>query len=136
MWIKFRYILNKKKSFWFVIFSMFDISSWVLLSFELVDTWHFSKSTITWSTSYLKEYEAPLHPKQSPTKFNGHWRCETGDVHFYDTWLNGCSQLDLSHILLKLVAIVLAKVEIKLFKKSRDNMINESGDSVDQTPSS
>ena len=31
------------------------------------------------------------------------------------TWLDGCGQLNLSHNLLKLVAIVLAKVEIKLF---------------------
>ena len=20
----------------------------------------------------------------NPTKFNGHWRCETGDIHFYE----------------------------------------------------
>ena len=33
------------------------------------------------------------------------------------TWLEDCGQLNLSHILLKLVATVLAKVEIKLFKK-------------------
>ena len=31
------------------------------------------------------------------------------------TWLDGYGQLNLSHNLLKLVAIVLAKVEIKLF---------------------
>ena len=29
-------------------------------------------------------------------------------------WLDDCSQLDLSHTLLKLVAIVLAKMEIKV----------------------
>ena len=31
------------------------------------------------------------------------------------TWLDGCSQLNLSHKLLKLVTIVLGKVEIKHF---------------------
>ena len=52
------------------------------------------------------------------------------------TWLDGCGQLNLSYNLLKLVAIVLAKVEIKLFlKKSRDHMINESRDSVGEIPS-
>ena len=40
------------------------------------------------------------------------------------TWLYGCSQLNLSHNLLKLVAIVLEKVQIKLFfKKPHDHMI-------------
>ena len=43
-------------------------------------------------------------------------------------------QLNLSHTLLKLVTIVLAKVEIKLFLISRDEMINESRDSVSQIP--
>ena len=42
-----------------------------------------------------------------------------------------------SHNLLKLVAIVLAKVKIKLFKKkSRDHMINGSRESVGEIPSS
>ena len=44
-------------------------------------------------------------------------------------------QLNLSHTLLKLVTIVLAKVEIKLFLISRDQMINESCDFVGQIPS-
>ena len=33
------------------------------------------------------------------------------------TYLNGNGQLNLSHALLKLVAVVLAKVDIKIFKK-------------------
>ena len=33
----------------------------------------------------------------------------------WNTWLDSFSQLDLSHTLLKLVAIALAKVEIKVF---------------------
>ena len=44
-------------------------------------------------------------------------------------------QLNLSHTLLKLVTIVLAKVEIKLFLISLDQMINESRDSEGQIPS-
>ena len=47
------------------------------------------------------------------------------------TWLGGSCQFGLSHTLIKLVTIVLAKVEIKLFLISRDQMINESRDSVD-----
>ena len=50
------------------------------------------------------------------------------------TWLDGYGQLNLSHTLLKLVTIVLANVEIKLFLVSRDQMINESRDSVGQIP--
>ena len=48
-----------------------------------------------------------------------------------DTWLDGFSQLDLSHTLLKLVAIVLAKVEIKIFLISLDHLINEWRDTAD-----
>ena len=49
------------------------------------------------------------------------------------TWLDGFGQLNLSHTLLKLVTIVLAKMEIKLFFNiTRDQMINELRDSVDQ----
>ena len=48
--------------------------------------------------------------------------------------LNGCSQVNLSHTLLKLVIIVLVKVEEKVFLISRDHMINESRDSVGQIP--
>ena len=39
-----------------------------------------------------------------------------------------------SHTLIKLVAIILAKVEIKPFLILRDHMINESRDSVGETP--
>ena len=46
-------------------------------------------------------------------------------------WLNGYDQFHLKHALLKLVAIFLAKVEIKIFLKSRDHTINESRDSMD-----
>ena len=46
-------------------------------------------------------------------------------------WLDDCSQLDLSHTLLKLVAIVLAKVEIKIFLISLDHLINEWRDTAD-----
>ena len=49
----------------------------------------------------------------------------------WDTWLDGFSQLDLSHTLLKLVAIVLAKVEIKIFFISLDHLINEWRDTAD-----
>ena len=49
----------------------------------------------------------------------------------WDTWLDGFSQLDLSHTLLKLVAIVLAKVEIKIFLISLDHLINEWRDTAD-----
>ena len=86
----------------------------------LVDTWRFSKSTwsldrqVTWNSRW-----APFTLTHNPTKFDGHWGCETWDAPFYKynviTWLDGCSQLNLSHILLKLVTIVLEKVEIKLF---------------------
>ena len=79
-----------------------------------------------WFTNYAT---AAYNPTPS------HWRCETGDANFCDTWLDGCSQHGLSHILLKLVAMFLAKVEIRFLKKSCDHMINESRDSVDQAPS-
>ena len=49
----------------------------------------------------------------------------------WDTWLDGFSQLDLSHTLLKLVAIVLAKVDIKIFLISLDHLINEWRDTAD-----
>ena len=49
----------------------------------------------------------------------------------WDTWLDGFSQLDLSHTLLKLLAIVLAKVEIKIFLISLDHLINEWRDTAD-----
>ena len=49
----------------------------------------------------------------------------------WDTCLDGFSQLDLSHTLLKLVAIVLAKVEIKIFLISLDHLINEWRDTAD-----
>ena len=49
----------------------------------------------------------------------------------WDTWLDGFSQLDLSHTLLKLVAIVLAKVEIKIFLITLDHLINEWRDTAD-----
>ena len=51
-------------------------------------------------------------------------------------WLDGCDQLNIRQALLKLVAISLAKVEIKLFRISRDHMINESRDSVGEILSS
>ena len=60
----------------------------------------------------------------NPTKFDYHWHWETGMHLFDDTmwlhdrwvaWLDVCSQLNLSHTLLKLVAIDLAKVEVKHF---------------------
>ena len=47
------------------------------------------------------------------------------------TWLDGYGQLDLSHTWLKLVVIVLMKVEIKFFLISRDHMINKSRESMD-----
>ena len=47
----------------------------------------------------------------------------------------GCGQLNLSHTMWKLVAIVLAKVEIKFFYLSRDHMTNESRDSLGEIPS-
>ena len=46
------------------------------------------------------------------------------------TWLDCYGQLDLSHTLLELVVIVLAKVEISFFLISRDYIINESRDSM------
>ena len=83
----------------------------------LVDTWRFSKST--WRSRW-----GSFTLTHNPTKFNGHWRCETGDVLFaniawsHDRWvtlLHSCGQLKLSHTLIKLVAVVLEKVEIKSF---------------------
>ena len=46
------------------------------------------------------------------------------------TWLDGYGQIDLSHTLLKLVVIVLKKVDIKIkfILLSGDRMINESHD--------
>ena len=46
-------------------------------------------------------------------------------------WLDGYGQLDFSHTLLKLVAIVLAKVQIKFVLTSRGHIINESHDPMD-----
>ena len=82
-----------KKSFWFVSFSMFDISSWDTCGLALVDTWRFSKST--WSLDRLviwKSRWGPFFLTHNSTKFNGHWRCEMviGDAPFYEynviTW--------------------------------------------------
>ena len=56
----------------------------------------------------------------------------TGSHDRWVTWLEGCSQLNLSHTLLKLVTNVLVMVEIKLFLISHDQMVNESRDSVGQ----
>ena len=99
MWIKFKYLLNNKKAFDLWVFLCLDIFSW-----------------ITWKSRW-----ALLTLTHNPTKFNGHWRCETGDAHFckYNviTW-------QVSHVtrwlwstrlkphFLKLMAVVLAKVEI------------------------
>ena len=47
----------------------------------------------------------------------------------------GCDQLNLSHTLLRLVAIVLAKVGINFFNISRNHMSNESRDLVGEIPS-
>ena len=49
--------------------------------------------------------------------------------------MTGCGQLNLSHTLLKLVAIVLAKAGIKHFLISGDHMINESRNSMGEIPS-
>ena len=51
------------------------------------------------------------------------------------TWSHDGDWLNLIRTLLKLVAIVLPKVEIKLFLISRDHMINKSRDSVGEIPS-
>ena len=76
----------------------------------------------------------------NPTKFDGNWRCETGDAPLYKynvimVVVDGCGQLNLSHTLLKLVTIVLVRLEIKLFLIPRDQIMNESRDSVGQIPS-
>ena len=56
----------------------------------------------------------------------------------HDRWIkcfDVCGQLTLSHTLIKLVAIILAKVGIKLFLISSNRMINESRDQVGKIPS-
>ena len=140
----------KKRLFW-ITKKAFDL--WVFLflvspadwcGLALVDTWHSSKSTwsldrqVTWKSRW-----SCFTLTHNPTKFNDHWRCEL-EMHLFAnitrshgrwvTWLDGCRQLNLSHTLLKLVVIVLEKVEIKLFCISRYHMINESRDSLGEIP--
>ena len=55
----------------------------------------------------------------------------TWSQYRWATWLDGYGLLRLSHTFLKLMAIALAKVEIKFFLISRHHMINESRDSMD-----
>ena len=85
MWIKFKYLLNNKKSFWLVSFSMFFYVLGEFCDLALVDTWRFSKST--WSLDREGTWKSRwglLTLTHNPTKFNGHWRCETRDAHFYE----------------------------------------------------
>ena len=64
--------MKNKKSFWFISFSLFGISSWV-------DTWRFSKSAwsrdrqFTWKSSW-----SPFTLTHNPTSE----LCETGDASF------------------------------------------------------
>ena len=146
MWIKCWYLLNKKESFWFVSFSMFDISNWVL--WPCVRDTCFSKCTgsldrqVTWKSGW-----GPFTLTHNPTNLNCHWCCETGDAPFCDykvitiymshvtRWLRS-TQL-MSH-LAKIGGHCLRKVGDKaFFGISPDHMIIESCDSMGEshTPS-
>ena len=104
----------------------------------LVDARCFSKSKgsldrqVTWESRW-----SPVTLTRSPTKFDYHclfWWVVKLEMHLFAnitwshnrwvTWLDSCGQLNISHTLLILVAIVLAKVEIKLFLISRDHIIS------------
>ena len=142
MWIKCQYLLNNKKAFDLWVFLYF-ISPAEFCGLALVDAWRFSKSTwsldrqVTWKSRWgpftlnhdpamvIDVAKLEMHLFTNVMWSHGRWV----------TWLNGCSQLNLSHTLLKLVTLVLAKMEIKIFLISRDHMINESPDSVGQIPS-
>ena len=116
-----------KKAFDLWVF-LFLISPAEFCSLALVDAWDFSKSRwsldqqVTWKSrwgSFTLTY--------NPTKFDGHWCCEIGDAPFCEfsiiiwymshvaQWL-WSTQLK-SQLTIKLVAIVLVKVKIELFKK-------------------
>ena len=122
------------------------ISATEFCGLALVDTGNFSKSM--WSLDRQVTWWSRREPFtliDKPTKFDGHLRWETGDAPFckynvitrlnsdvtqwlWSTWLR-------SH---------LAKIgghcpsegaDKALFLISRDHMINESGDSMDEIPS-
>ena len=104
------------------------ISPTEFCSLALVDTWRFSKSPRSLDQQFTwKSRWGSFTLTHNRTKFDGHCRCETGDTPFWNItlshdrwvrWLDGCGQLNLSHNLLKFMAMGLAKVEIKLFKKN------------------
>ena len=114
--------MSNRKSFWFVSF-LYLISPAEFCGLALVDTWRFSKSR--WSldrqVTSVSSWDSftltipslmvigivilEMHLFANITWSNDRWV----------PWLDGSGQLDLSHTLLKLVAIILAKVEVKLF---------------------
>ena len=108
-----------KKNSSFVSFSIFGISSWVM--------WPCVSGYMAWSLDRKGSWNrwwVCFTLTYNPTKFDNHWRCElemhhSGNLAWshdrWITWLDGCGQLNLSHTLLELGAIALAKVEIKSF---------------------
>ena len=135
--------MNNKKAFDLWVF-LCSISPAEFCGLALVDTWRFSKSTwsidrqVAWKSRWglftlnhnpamvIDAVKLEMHLFTNITWSHDRWV----------TWLNGSIQLNLSHTLLKLVTIVPAKMEIKVFLISRDHMINESPDSVGQILSS
>ena len=71
------------------------------------------------------------HITHTPIKFDGHWRCRSGDPIFF--------QISRDLIIYEshyswLLAIVLVEEEIQLLQISRDHMTHESHDSVGGIP--
>ena len=137
--------MNNKKAFDLWIFLCL-ISPTEFCGFALVDTWRFSKSS--WSLDRQVTWKSRLSLFALTLTLPGLMVIDVVklEMHLYTnitwsdnrwvTWLDGFGQLNLSHTLLKLVTIVLAKMEIKLFFNiTRDQMINELRDWVDQIPS-
>ena len=79
-----------KKAFDLQVF-LCVISSAEFCSPGLVDTWRFSKNTRSIDRQFTwKNRSGSFTLTHNPTKFHGHWRCETGDVLFSEynviTW--------------------------------------------------
>ena len=90
MWIKFKYGLNKKKAFdlWAFLTLIYPAE---FCDLALVDTWRSQKGQSLNLRVTRKSRWRLFTLNHNPTKFNGHWRCETEDAHFCDTWLDGGS---------------------------------------------
>ena len=142
MWIKCWYFLNSKKAFDLRVFLCL-ISPPEFYSLALVDTWRFSRCTrsldrqVTWRVGGALSHKIITLPSLiviGVVKLEMHLFANITWLHDrWVMWLDGCDQLNLSYILLKLVVIALAKVEIKLFFAYHVItwlMINESHDSV------